>query len=878
MSIFSQRSIPRRTRATVLAVVLAASSAVAGGGPALAEPSPSSQVYDHSKEKGIAPGAHGALTKGFSTTELSVKFRTASGLRIRGHRFEAADGEDADKLAAVLAKYPGAWIKPLSNRPEQDITAERVRLEKRSGRKLPDLNSWFTVFVPKGIESLRDELNKLPFVEIAVAKPAVSSPTEPLRSYQTYRNPVGSSAGTGIEAEFANAQAGGKGDGITVTDIEVSDRLGNGINATSGSAAAGGKHSLMVDNTSAHEVWAWGDNSLGQLGDGTTTNRPASLTKVSGLTSVKAVAAAGSFSVALKTDGTVWTWGANDKGQLGTGSTAAKSTVPVQVGGITNAVSISAGSTGNVLVALADGTVKSWGSNAYGQLGNSSVTGNSNVPVTVTGLTGVSTAFGAVASGWGHSVAVLANGTAKAWGLNANGQLGDNTTTNNPTPTAVPSLTGVSAVSAGAFHTLALLSSGVVKAWGYNAQGQLGDNSITDRHSPVAVSGLTNATAITAGDLFSAAIRNDYSVVGWGDNDKGQLGTGNNTDSKVPAQISGTGSAGAIAAGSRHVVANFLVADLNVWGDNANGQLGTLSTANSNVPVHPNDLANTQWNSCHEDLANRPAPAGAPVQVPQLGGSPCYPGSHGTPVIGIIGAQDDNNLGMAGIAPHAKLQLTHNSTPGGPIAYATSHSQSGDVMLLELQLNGYPVEVDPLAYDQIKLAVAAGVTVIEPAGNGNHNLDDPNDPDAVTIMGRPDSGAVMVGGGEPPSLGGVNCEGSGRPAARTAMPYTTYGSRVDVQGYGACVASLGTPGFQDLSASETDPNKMYRSTFNGTSSASPIVAGAVAALQGVAKQRGAVLTPAQVRQILKQTGTAQPTGDTRHIGPLPNLQAAINSL
>ncbi|MQY08047.1 RCC1 domain-containing protein [Actinomadura macrotermitis] len=877
MSIFRIRSIPWQARVTALAVAWALPGTVAGG-PALAAPPPAPPVYDHAKDKLTAPGARGPLGKEFSTTEISVKFKAGRGMRLRGHRLEAAGAGDAAAVTAVLARHPGAWIKPLSDRPEQDVTADRIRFEKRSGRKLPDLNSWFTVFVPKGIESVLGELNALPSVEIAVAKPVARSPSEPLRSYQSYRNPVGSLAGTGVDADYANAQTAGKGDGITVTDIEVSGTLGEGVNPTPGSTAAGEKHSLMVDASASHGVWAWGDNSQGQLGDGTTVSRPSALTKVSGLTGVKAVAAAGTFSVALKSDGTVWTWGGNAHGQLGNGSTAAKSTVPVQVPGITNAVAVSAGPVGNVLAALSDGTVRSWGSNGYGQLGNTTVTGDSNLPVTVTGLTGVSTAPGAVGSGFGHSAAVLADGTVKTWGHNANGQLGNGGTTASPTPAAVPGLSGVSAVATGAFHTLALLSNGTVKSWGANVSGQLGDGSTADRHAPGTVSGLTNATALTAGTLFSAAIRNDYTVVAWGDNDEGQLGNGGHGDSSVPVQISGTSAAGTIAAGGRHVVADFLTTVLATWGDNADGQLGTLSTADSSVPVHPNNLANTQWNSCHEDLGGRPAPAGAPVQVPPLGGDPCYPGSHGTPVIGIIGAQDDNSAGMAGIAPHARLQLTHNSTPGGPIAYATSHSQAGDVILLELDVGGYPVERDPLVYDQIQLATAAGITVVEAAGNGSRNLDDPNDPVSALIMSRTDSGAIMVGGGEPPSLGGGNCEGRNRPAARTAMAYTTYGTRVDLQGYGACVASAGSPGAQDLSASTTDPNKMYRSTFNGTSSASPIVAGAVAVLQGVAKQAGAVLTPAQVRQILKQTGTAQPAGDPKHIGPLPDLKSAVSSL
>lgn len=174
--------------------------------------------------------------------------------------------------------------------------------------------------------------------------------------------------------------------------------------------------------------------------------------------------------------------------------------------------------------------------------------------------------------------------------------------------------------------------------------------------------------------------------------------------------------------------------------------------------------------------------------------------------------------------------------------------------------------------------------MVEPAGNAGNNLDNTADPYAKPMMERADSGAIVVAAGEPPSENGVNCMGSGRPAERSRLIGATwsgtYGSMVDLQGYGDCVASLGTPGWKTLTPYETDPNKMYLNNFSGASAASPIVTGAAAVLQGIAKQSGTLLTPRQMRDLLASTGTPQPAADAARtpIGPLPNLKAAIAKL
>ncbi|MFP3967253.1 S8 family serine peptidase [Actinomadura fulvescens] len=856
----------------------AAASAVAPG-PA---------AYDHSRQKGKAPGTRGPLPKEFSRTELSVKFFSDRVVRVRAHKPVARNDAEASAIERTLARYPGASMRPLVPLPENRLAAEREKLEKRTGRRLPDMNSWFTITVPQGIEKLLDDLNALPSVEIAQAKLEPVKPSEPLRPHQRYRNAVGAAGGTGIDADAVNALPGGKGDGITISDVEAASGLR--VGSTPGAIAAGDSHTLTMVSPSSDGgydvLWATGRNDKGQLGGGDNTDSDV-LMPVESLRGFKAVAAAGDFSVVVKKDGTVWAWGDNSEGQLGNGTTNG-SNKPVQVPGVTNAVNVSAGSDGHVLVALSDGTVKAWGNNTDGQLGDGTTTSRRS-PVTVTGLSGVSTAYGAIAAGGGHSLALLSDGTVKAWGKNSNGQLGDGGDTSRSTPITVPGLAGVQQVAAGGAHSLARVS-GTVRSWGANDRGQLGDGSTEDRPSPVSVSELTGTSEIAAGAAHSASISAN-AVRTWGSNRNAQLGDDNMQDSPVPVHTAPNGncSDAAVATGARHTLIYEHCGSPYGWGANTNGQLGTGDRASSAVPVRTLTTIN-EWNTCHEELAGRPAPAGPPIRLSRTIAATCVDGLgyHGTAVAGILGANDENGAGIAGIAPRAKLLL--GATRDGGLAAARQRSTAGDVILIEAAYRfadgkWYPLEWAGWHYDEIVLATAAGITVVEPAGNGANDLDDAADGRAADIMRRPDSGAIMVGAGEPPSEAGANCSGSSRPPARTAIHKdpetfwgTTFGSRVDVQGYGDCVATLGTfPNGNDLSPTETDQNKLYYSWFNGTSSASPIVAGGVAALQGLVKRAGgAPLPPGTIRRLLKQTGTPQPAGDTRHIGPLPNLKAAVN--
>ncbi len=291
----------------------------------------------------------------------------------------------------------------------------------------------------------------------------------------------------------------------------------------------------------------------------------------------------------------------------------------------------------------------------------------------------------------------------------------------------------------------------------------------------------------------------------------------------------------------------------------------------ANVRVHDIEYS---WNGAHEDLSKLTSsyfPNGTFRD-------PYNDDNHGTAVIGEI-AGDSNTYGVTGLVPAATIQVTNaNNTERGydlanSIYTATRNLRAGDVMLLEQQIGGphgcdtnqvgcVAVEWVPAFYDAIVNATSQGIVVIEPAGNGYQNLD-AVEYGTVFPQGRADSGAILVGAG-----GAPGCRG-----ARTRLDFSDYGRRVDLQGWGECVV---TTGYGDLL--NTAHNSAYTRQFGGTSSASPIVASAAAALSSVAKARGILLSPRDIRARLKATGTPQTAGLAGNIGPLPNLRAAIAGL
>ena len=207
------------------------------------------------------------------------------------------------------------------------------------------------------------------------------------------------------------------------------------------------------------------------------------------------------------------------------------------VSGITGVTAFTTGAYHTCAV-LGNGSLRCWGRNGNAQLGNGTFT-NSSTPVQVSGLT---SGVAAVSGGGGHTCAVLSDGTVRCWGENDFGQLGNGTTAGATTPVQVTGLTGAVDVSAGWRHTCALLGSGTVQCWGQNSFGQLGNGTTTSRSTPVAVSGITGAIGVTAGWWHhSCALLGGGTVRCWGVNEWGQFGNGTRTSSTTPVTMSGTG-------------------------------------------------------------------------------------------------------------------------------------------------------------------------------------------------------------------------------------------------------------------------------------------------------------------------------------------------
>jgi alpha-tubulin suppressor-like RCC1 family protein len=248
-------------------------------------------------------------------------------------------------------------------------------------------------------------------------------------------------------------------------------------------------------------------------------------------------------------------------------------------------------------------TLSAWGNNYFGQLGDGTYGNNRTTPAEVSDLHGAEVE--AIAGGQGHTLALKSDGTVLAWGYNRDGELGDGTNEDSPTPVRVKdfhdptgNLSGVEAIAAGSSHSLALKKDGTVWAWGYNFDGQLGDGTKANSTRPVRVGKLGRVQAIAAGAFFNLALKEDGTVWAWGSNTSGQdnelsgqLGDDAITSSNRPVEVGDLGGVEAIAAGSSHSLALKKDGTVWAWGDNFFGELGDGKTkTDSPKPVRASDL------------------------------------------------------------------------------------------------------------------------------------------------------------------------------------------------------------------------------------------------------------------------------------------------
>jgi len=344
--------------------------------------------------------------------------------------------------------------------------------------------------------------------------------------------------------------------------------------------SAGGYHTCGV--TASDAGYCWGDNGSGDLGSGTTPDSaiPVPVTAVGGHTF--ATASTGNhFTCALTTNGAAYCWGDNSSGQLGNGTTTNSTTPVAAAPGITFAT-ISAGLSHTCGV-TPRGTAYCWGLNDNGQLGNGTTT-NSSAAVAVSG--GIT--FATVSAGGRHTCGVDSSAKAFCWGFNGTGQLGDGSTANSSVPLAVSGVISFAAVSAGSSHTCGVDRGGTALCWGFNGNGELGDGSTSNRSTPVVVGGaLLHFANVSAGGSASHTCGVDTSgnALCWGFNGQGQLGNGTTTNSATPVPVSGGITFARVSGGASHTCGVTGRGAAYCWGHNMAGELGNGTFVSSSTPV-----------------------------------------------------------------------------------------------------------------------------------------------------------------------------------------------------------------------------------------------------------------------------------------------------
>jgi len=324
------------------------------------------------------------------------------------------------------------------------------------------------------------------------------------------------------------------------------------------------------------DLFSWGRNDDGQLGDGSTENRdvPGSVTP-DFEDEVIAVAAGFHHSLALLANGTVWAWGRDYEGQLGNGDDAGDSLIPTQVPGLPVITAIAAGNY-HTLALAENGTVYAWGMNDYGQLGIAGDVDTAQSPTQVTTISNVVD----IAAGFYHTLALTEDGTVYAWGMNDHGQLGIGSDVDQSEPTIVATLNNAQivdvAAGSGSFISLAIAADGTLYEWGFD---QLGENE--HRYTPVVVEGISDVIDAAPSYHHIQALTAGGTVYSWGYG--GYNGTGNPENSDTPKWV--MDNVVAVAAGAYHGLAIDATGALWSWGANDDGQLGTGGSDQAHTPA-----------------------------------------------------------------------------------------------------------------------------------------------------------------------------------------------------------------------------------------------------------------------------------------------------
>ena len=341
-----------------------------------------------------------------------------------------------------------------------------------------------------------------------------------------------------------------------------------GLASALSSIEASSNHTCAL--TTAGQVLCWGGNYFGELGNDSQTSSSTPVL-VPGLPTASAIAVGGRFNCALTTGGAVYCWGLNLSGQVGNGGTGYPGGTPSQVVGLSSGVTAITAGYEHACAILAGGSMRCWGNNAAGQLGNGG-TSNSSVPVTIPGLSGIVS----ISAAWRHTCAVTSAGLMYCWGNDDVGS-GSTPTINSPVPVQRGAGTSWSTVSVGDFYTCAISASSSLYCWGRNYFNALGLGVAVNSQvaSPTQVTALgTGVTRISTARTHACAVKSG-SVYCWGENDYGGVGDGTTSDRGTPVLVAAMpGPVNAVAAGNFHSCAINSASRAACWGYNGDGQLG----------------------------------------------------------------------------------------------------------------------------------------------------------------------------------------------------------------------------------------------------------------------------------------------------------------